>query len=182
MSGVHEKPFGDTREWFTPRELFDALGLRFDLDPASPMSGPVPWVPADRFYSPRENGLTSPWEGRVWLNPPYGPALPPFVHRMVEHRNGLMLVPARTETRWFQYAAENADLVCFPRDRLHFTRADGFRGRASHASVVMAFGHENARALEEADLGWNAPTGILLMWPQGSELVPVLGQQTMRVA
>lgn len=163
---VHEKPWGDTREWYTPPELFDSIGLRFDLDVASPMAGPVPWVPADRFYSPRENGLTMPWGGRVWLNPPYGPPLVPFVHRMVEHHNGILLVPARTETRWFQYAAENADLVCFLRDRLHFTREDGFRGRASHASVLVAFGFDNASAVEEANLGWNAPEGVLLMWPK----------------
>ncbi len=151
---VHEKPWGDSREWFTPPELFDALGLRFDLDPASPMSGPVPWIPADRFYSPNENGLIAPWSGRVWLNPPYGPPLVPFVHRLVHHGDGMLLAPARTETRWFQYAAENANLVTFLRDRLWFTRADGFRGRASHASVLMAFGPACVEALRRADLGW----------------------------
>jgi hypothetical protein len=153
---VHEKPWGDTREWYTPPELFDRLGIRFDLDPASPMSGPVPWVPADRFYSPRENGSTSPWTGRVWLNPPYGPAAVAFVQRMVAHDNGIMLVPARTETRWFQHAAYAADLVTFLRDRLWFIRADGFRGRSSHASVLMAFGAVCGLALRTADLGWTA--------------------------
>ena len=156
---VHEKPWGDSREWFTPPELFDALGLRFDLDPASPMSGPVPWIPAERFYSPNENGLIAPWSGRVWLNPPYGPAAPAFIQRMVEHGNGMLLVPARTETRWFQYAAPHAHHVTFLRDRLWFTRADGFRGRSSHASVLMAFGTECADALQAAGLGWTPTTG-----------------------
>jgi DNA N-6-adenine-methyltransferase Dam len=151
---VHEKPWGDTREWFTPPELFDALGLRFDLDPASPMSGPVPWVPAGRFYSPRENGLTSSWTGRVWLNPPYGPSAVAFVQRMAAHQNGMLLVPARTETRWFQHAAHEADRVTFLRERLYFIRADGFRGRSSHASVLMAYGQDCADALRRADLGW----------------------------
>lgn len=156
---VHEKPWGDSREWFTPPELFDALGLRFALDPASPMSGPVPWVPADRFYSPRENGLTSEWSGCVWLNPPYGPPLVPFVQRLVHHGDGMLLVPARTETRWFQYAANGADTLTFLRDRLWFTRADGFRGRASHASVLMAFGTVCSDALYDADLGWTVQGG-----------------------
>lgn len=151
---VHEKPWGDSREWYTPKSLFDALGIRFALDPASPLSGPVPWVPADRFYSPNENGLVMPWEGRVWLNPPYGPPLVPFVHRMVAHDDGIMLVPARTETRWFQYAAAHAEVVVFLRDRLHFTRQDGFTGRASHASVLMGFGP--SMDLVSADLGWPA--------------------------
>lgn len=151
---VHEAPWGATREWFTPPELFDTLGLRFDLDPASPMSGPVPWVPAERFYSPRENGLVMPWDGRVWLNPPYGPPGVAFVHRMVEHGDGLLLVPARTETRWFQLAAQRANAICFLRDRLHFIRADGVRGRASFGSTIMAFGPDCARALWDARLGW----------------------------
>jgi hypothetical protein len=153
---VHEAPWGATREWYTPPEVFDALGVRFDLDPASPMSGPVPWVPADLSYSPRDNGLVQPWIGRVWLNPPYGPPGMAFVHRMVEHGCGMMLVPARTETRWFQYAAERADAVCFLRDRLHFIRQDGFRARASFGSVLMAFGKDCADALRRADLGWLA--------------------------
>lgn len=151
---VHEAPWGETREWYTPRSLFDALGLGFDLDPASPMSGPVPWVPAVRFYSPRDNGLMQPWTGRVWLNPPYGPPGIAFVHRMVEHGDGMLLVPARTETRWFQHAARRSNAICFLRERLHFVRPDGTSGRASFASVLLAFGPDCARSLWDARLGW----------------------------
>lgn len=152
---VHEAPWGATREWYTPPEVFDRLGLRFDLDPASPMSGPVAWVPADGFYSPNENGLMQPWTGRVWLNPPYGPPGVAFIHRMAEHANGVLLVPARTETRWFQRAASSAQVVAFLRDRLHFIRADGMQARAPFASVVMAWGDECSAATLGADFGWS---------------------------
>jgi hypothetical protein len=156
---VHEQPWGETREWYTPPGLFERLRLGdfqigFDLDPASPMSGPVPWIPAIRFYSPRDNGLMQPWKGRVWLNPPYGPPGVAFVHRMVEHGNGMLLVPARTETRWFQHAAHAADVVCFLRDRLHFVRPDGTSGRASFASALMGFGYQCGMSLASSDLGW----------------------------
>lgn len=153
---VHEKPVGATVEWFTPPELFDSLGISFDLDPASPDDGPVPWIPAKRFVSAAEDGLLAPWKGRVWLNPPYGPAGAAFMRRMAEHRNGLLLVAARTETRAFQEAAEQSDRVVFLRDRLHFIRADGFRARATFGSVLMAFGHVAVGAVERADLGWAA--------------------------
>lgn len=149
----HEEPWGETREWFTPPELFTALGIRFDLDPASPMSGPVPWVPADRFYSPRENGLVMPWSGRVWLNPPYGPPGVSFIDRLIAHEDGMLLIPARTETRVFQRAAEAAHEVVFLRERLHFIREDGFRGRAGFASALFAFGGECMWALRQARLG-----------------------------
>lgn len=165
---VHEAPWGSTREWYTPPEVFDALGLRFDLDVASPMGGPVPWVPADRFYSPRENGLMQPWEGRVWCNPPYGPPGMAFVQRMVEHGNGMLLVPARTETRWFQHAAYRADAVTFLAERIHFIREDGHQARASFASVLMGFGDTCRDALIRTDLGWtiglpwiDSPVGIV---------------------
>lgn len=151
---VHEQPWGDSREWMTPPELFDALGIRFDIDVASPMAGPNPAVPADRFYTPRENGLMQTWTGRIWCNPPYGPPGVAFVDRMIFHRNGMLLLPSRTETRAYQRAAAAADAVCFLRDRLWFTRADGHRGRASFGSTLFAFGAECADALRRADLGW----------------------------
>jgi hypothetical protein len=42
----HEPSVGMSDDWFTPPEIFAALGLRFDLDPCSP--GPDHWVPAAR--------------------------------------------------------------------------------------------------------------------------------------
>lgn len=148
---IHEKPVSATVEWFTPPELFDALGLRFDLDPASP-NPPVPWVPANRFMW--AEGECLPWDGRVWLNPPYGPAAVRFVDRMIRHGDGVLLLPARTETRAFQYAAMAADSVCFLRDRLHFIRSDGFQARSSFGSVLFAFGFDCHQALTKAGLGW----------------------------
>ena len=151
---VHERPVGASVEWYTPPSLFDALGLTFDLDPASP-NPPVPWVPAKRFYW--EGGETLPWSGRVWLNPPYGPAGVPFIERMIEHGDGLLLLPARTETRIFQRAAAAADYITFLKERLHFIRPDGHQARSSFASVLLAFGGESAQALYLAELGWSVP-------------------------
>jgi hypothetical protein len=148
---VHEAPVGATVEWYTPSELFAGLG-RFDLDPACGISGLVRCaVPArDHFTA---DGFR-PWHGRVWLNPPYGPAGVAFIDRMIEHGHGLMLLPARTETRAFQRAAKAANAVCFLRDRLHFIRDDGFQARSSFASVLFAYGEDNAETLRNADLGW----------------------------
>ena len=151
---VHERPVGASVEWYTPPSLFEKLGLRFDLDPASP-NPPVPWVPAARFYW--SDGHLLPWDGRVWLNPPYGPAAVPFIDRMIQHGNGLLLMPARTETQVFQRAAYAAQYITFLRDRLHFIRADGHQARASFGSILLAFGDPCGRALYAADLGWSAP-------------------------
>lgn len=136
----HEQAVGESREWYTPPHLFETLGVRFDLDPASPGPDVVPWIPADRHFTRSDDGLRQPWAGRVWLNPPYGPQGVRFIQRMIFHGNGLMLLPARTETRIFQRAMAGADGMVFLRDRLHFIRADGFQGRAGFASAVFAFG------------------------------------------
>lgn len=150
----HESPVGATVEWYTPPDLFKRLDTTFDLDPASPASGPVPWVPAEQFYSPLDDGLKQPWEGSVWLNPPYGPAGIEFIRKMVKHGDGLLLIPARTETQIFQYAARHATVVCFLRDRLHYIREDGFQARAGFASALLCYGTWQEPALTNANLGW----------------------------
>lgn len=149
---VWEPAVGATVEWYTPPELFEVLGLRFELDPASP-EPPVSWVPADRHYSAADNGLWLPWSGRVWLNPPYDD-VDPWVDRIVAHGLGMLLIFSRTETRAWQKAAKAATAVAFLRDRLHFIRGDGYRGRAAAGSTLFAFGPECAEALVRADLGW----------------------------
>lgn len=148
---VHEAPVGASVEWYTPPEFFQRLGLTFDLDPAASFG--APWVPARQFIIKEDDGLAGPWSGRVWLNPPYGPAGVAFIDRMIAHQDGVMLLPARTETAAFQRALGSADAVCFLRDRLHFIRDDGLQGRSSFGSVLFAFGRECAEALRWADLG-----------------------------
>lgn len=148
---VHEAPVAATVEWYTPPELFDRLGLEFRLDPACGDSR-LCRVPATLHLS--SQGHVLPWLGRVWLNPPYGPAGVRFIERMLDHRDGLLLLPARTETRIFQRAAQSAELVVFLRDRLHFIREDGMQARSSFASVLMAWGPPSIAALIRADLGW----------------------------
>jgi hypothetical protein len=38
----HEPRIGKSSEWYAPREIFDALGLVFDLDPCWPGPGHIP--------------------------------------------------------------------------------------------------------------------------------------------
>ncbi len=150
---IHEKPVGASVEWYTPRSLFDALGVRFDLDPAAAAGAPVP---ADTTYNKAYDGLAHPWFGHVWLNPPYGPAAIPFIDRMIAHGDGLLLLPSRTETAAYQrcLAAASPGAVCFLRERLWFVRDDGVTGRSSFGSTLFAFGEWAAWVLIDADLGY----------------------------
>jgi hypothetical protein len=142
-----------TDEWYTPPALFEALGLAFDLDPAAPPGG-VPWVPAIRHLSRREDGLAQPWRGRVWMNPPYGRDTGRWLAKLADHGDGLALVFARTDTAWFQRTAAAASALCFVRGRLRFHRPDGSRGdTAPSPSLLVAFGLPCALAVAEAGLG-----------------------------
>jgi len=137
-------------EWYTPPTVFDALGLTFDLDPAAP-SGGVPWVPAARHFTKEEDGLAQPWDGRVWLNPPYGRGTEQWLRRLVD---GLALVFARTDTAWFQRIAPKATALCFVGGRLRFHRPDGTAGDTAPApSLLVAFGLPCALGLSESGLG-----------------------------
>lgn len=139
-------------EWYTPPEIFEALGVSFDLDPAAPPGG-VPWIPAKRSLSRVDDGLRQPWRGRVWLNPPYGREIGPWLQRLSSHGNGLALVFARTDTRWFHDACRHATAVCLIAGRIRFHRLDGPADTAPAASVLLAYGLGCALALAETDLG-----------------------------
>lgn len=138
-------------EWYTPREILDALGP-FDLDPCAPEK-PL-WKTAERMVDKDEDGLSVQWEGRVWCNPPYSkPLLHEFCRRMAEHGDGVLLVFARTDNADFQEMARRADAVLLLRKRIRFVRPDGTRGRAAGCgSALFAFGKDNVRALEECGL------------------------------
>ena len=149
-------------EWYTPPAIFFALGLTFDLDVCAPRGG-LPWIPAaEAYWLPDRDGLALPWNGRVWMNPPYGPFTARWMGRFLEHGNGLALVFARPGTAWAQRALSEADAVCFLAKRVRFVRSDGRlstlpsrQGQtvAGADSMLLACGSDNADALVRSRLG-----------------------------
>jgi hypothetical protein len=143
----------DTDDWYTPPYIFEGLGVTFDLDPCAPKGG-VPWVPAARHYSEEDDGLLQPWEGRVWLNPPYSKPWP-WLDRLREHGNGIALVPADTASKGFQRSSHRVDQACFLRDRVTFLQPGNDNvTSARFPSVLLAFGDDNADAVRRSNLGW----------------------------
>jgi hypothetical protein len=104
---THERPNkgGDSDTWITPQWILKDLG-EFDLDPCCPKR--MPWKTAKFMLC---EGLVPPWFGRVFMNPPYSKNLL-FAEKFMTHRNGIALVYARTETKWFQIYYE-ADAFLF---------------------------------------------------------------------
>jgi hypothetical protein len=153
--GSHSRPVtGATVEWYTPPGVIAALGLAYDLDPCTPPGG-LEWIPAARTYSLPDDGLHLPWHGRVWLNPPYGPLTGAWLRRLAAHGDGIALVFARTETRWWHDTVGAADAVCFIAGRLTFVDRDRNEGgyNAGAPSALVAYGATCARAVAAANLG-----------------------------
>lgn len=146
----HWENAGKSDEWYTPKYIFDALGCRFDLDPANAAVGGA-HVPCDRSYG--SDGLEAAWEGFVWLNPPFGGrnGLVPWLERFVSHGNGIVLVPDRTSAPWFQYIAKRADRMLFVSPKVKFERPDGSLGKSpSTGTVLIAIGMQGVLAVDRA--------------------------------
>lgn len=79
---------GDER--YTPQWIFDGMALTFDLDVAAPVDVAQRRVPAKRHLTVHDDGLATPWEGLVWMNPPYSAAAT-WMRKWVEHPDGVCL-------------------------------------------------------------------------------------------
>lgn len=152
---THDDANNKSVDWYTPAWVFERLGLHFDLDPCQPLQG-IPWIPTTFRYGEVEDGLKSPWFGRVWLNPPYGTHTHAWLRKMNEHRNGVSLVFARTDTKWYHDYVAKADAILFLRGRIAFVDGLGATGGsgAGCGSMLIAWGDDCVEALQNmTDLG-----------------------------
>lgn len=151
---AHQKTIGKNDEWLTPPAILDALGS-FDLDPCSPIN--PPWWTAKVCLTELNDGLRAEWHGRVWLNPPFDRRQrPEWMRKMADHGNGIMLIPAATETKAFdEFVWKRADAICFVKGRPHFHFVCGKRAafNCGTAIALVAYGAENVATLSASNLG-----------------------------
>jgi hypothetical protein len=134
--------------YLTPLPLVRALG-EFDLDPC----GAPGHATARTVWTPEEvgDGLSLPWFGRVWLNPPYGREISVWVDRLFQHGSGIALLPCAPDTAlWQRRVLADAAAVLFVRGRIRYENAER---PANHASALVAVSSVDAAALTASDLG-----------------------------
>ena len=179
---THESTYNESKEWYTPRTVFDALSVEFDLDPCSPGKDIVPWVPAKKHYTVENNGMMAHWEGKIFMNPPYGSDTPEWLDHLSSVGNGIALVFARPDTIWFQKYVPLADAICFIKGRISFVPQNkakeyiegtfdpqnyfiinkkGKRVKQSPgaASMLIAYGKYMANVLYKCGLGMTLSVG-----------------------
>lgn len=124
-------------KWETPAGFFKYLNqsYRFDLDVCALPEN----AKCDRFFTPEDDGLTQPWEGSCWMNPPYGRDIKRWVRKAFETAHsgkGLVvgLLPASTDARWWHEYIEGAAVVQFISGRLSFGDA---KNRAPFGNALV---------------------------------------------
>ena len=137
-------------EWGTPPEIIELVRSffgRIDVDPASNEAAQKR-IRARLYHTKLDNGLSKPWIGKVFLNPPYSRRLIEFFvdKLLVELASGrtvaaIMLVNNCADTRWFRKAARAASMICFPQARVKFLKPDGNKlGSPPRGQALLYFG------------------------------------------
>ena len=111
-------------EWETPPEVFEPLNeeFNFELDVAATEQN----AKCPRFFTREQDGLKQDWKANaVWCNPPYSQVSKWVKKAYEEVRKGnakkvVMLVFAKTDTRWFhEYIYHKAE-IRFIKGRVKF--------------------------------------------------------------
>ena len=137
-----------TCEWATPQDFFDRLNaeFKFTLDPCASAENHK----CDKYYTKAEDGLIQDWSGEtVFCNPPYGREIGRWVckcfHEVFDGKCpcAVMLIPARTDTRWFHDYIYNKAEIRFIPGRLKFNSQ---KNSAPFPSMVVVF--------QQAEIRW----------------------------
>lgn len=128
-------------EWETPDSVYKPLekefGITFDVC-ATPSNKKT-----QRFFDKQANGLLKEWKNAgnvVWMNPPYGNEIAKWVRKAHdEAKKGvttIALLPARTDTSWFQNYILDKHEVRFLKGRIKFKDA---KSSAPFPSMIVIF-------------------------------------------
>lgn len=126
-------------EWSTPVDIYKDLDKEFNftLDPCSTKENHK----AQKYFTAEDNGLLQNWGGEnVFVNPPYS-NIAEWVKKAWKESTKdntlvVLLIPARTDTRYFhEYIYHRAE-IRFIKGRLHFGEAVN---SAPFPSMVVIF-------------------------------------------
>lgn len=121
--------------WATPQDLFDKYDAiyHFETDVCALPKN----AKCKRFFTPEMDGLKQEWTGVCWCNPPYGRQIGKWVEKACKSfATVVMLLPARTDTKWFHDYCLPYGKIEFLRGRLKFGGCDN---SAPFPSMIVIF-------------------------------------------
>lgn len=139
MANIQACLSSKTDNWATPQDFFDNLNeeFHFTLDPCANEENHK----CDLFFTKEQDGLTKDWgEHVVFCNPPYGKEIADWVRYSYEQSQKpnttvVMLIPARTDTRYFHDYIYGKAEIRFIKGRLKF--GDATTGAPFPSMVVI---------------------------------------------
>lgn len=124
--------------WFTPENLIKTLGP-FELDPCTMSTRPFNTARNHFEHDRGQDGIELPWSGDVWLNPPYGKKILPFIDKFIAHQKGIMLIFARMGSEGVQRLIKSGAYVYCLRKRVLFIQKNGLKVTNAGTDSILVF-------------------------------------------
>lgn len=140
MENIEVMFSSERHDWATPQDFFDELDreFHFDLDVCADRYN----TKCDNYFTEEIDGLSQDWGGHCcFMNPPYGKAIKDWVRKgyLEGQKPGttvVMLIPARTDTKYFhEYIYHKAE-IRFIKGRLKFGNS---KNSAPFPSMVVIY-------------------------------------------
>ena len=137
-------------EWYTPdyilEKVYRVFGKPIGCDPCAARYLPSRIDARTKYIYPESDGLSLPWHSCTFVNPPYGRDISKWTAKAVsEYKRGvriILLVPAKTDTKWFKDLIRNSNAACFIEGRVKFIGPDGnvsgSGGRSPTIAVLLS--------------------------------------------
>jgi phage N-6-adenine-methyltransferase len=143
MQKVHFQ--SGNKEWETPETVFQPLKKEFNI--VLDVCATAENTKCKAFYDKKYDGIKADWsivsndlKGNCWMNPPYGRGIEKWVRKAHEESikgvTTVALLPARTDTHWFQTYIHEKHEVRFLKGRVKFVDAPS---TAPFPSMVVIF-------------------------------------------
>lgn len=117
-----------SEHWATPKILYQQLNTEFNFN-----DDPCP-------LNSMTDGLAREWGSSTYCNPPYGRKIGIWIRKgyteSLKGKTVVMLLPSRTDTKWWHEYCMKADEIRFLKGRLHFN--ESVNG-APFPSVIIVF-------------------------------------------
>ena len=117
----------NSNDWATPQKFFDEWNevFKFETDVCASAKN----AKCKQYFNENVDGLKQKWIGVCWCNPPYGRKIGKWVEKaykesQINDSTVVLLLPARTDTRWFHDYIYNKHDVVFIKGRLKFNDGD----------------------------------------------------------